>query len=69
MTEERRPVGVIGIVEDLTRAQLVEHVEGKAPEDEKQKWMLALEKRQFLGEGREDLLELLKKAGTVEVEE
>ena len=44
------------------RAQLVAHIEGEeVPEDEKKKWMLAFENRQFLGETKEDLLKLLEK--------
>ena len=69
MTEDQRVVGVIGIVEDLMRAQLVAHIEGEeAPEDEKQKWLLAFENRQFLGETKEDLLKLLRKTGMLEAE-
>lgn len=70
VTEDQRVVGVIGIVEDLMKVQLVAHVEGEeAPEGEKQKWMLAFEDRQFLGETREDLLELLEETAMLEVEE
>lgn len=62
VTEDPRAVGLIGIVEDLMRAQLVAHIEGEeVPEDEKKKWMLAFENRQFLGETKEDLLKLLEK--------